>query len=463
MTLQRHLDQEYVLSALYLALAAPSLYAPCLRFAKVIPDDPQHRVQCYLILPLRNGDRTLCTGAVPDQVLHISRKWTLLPVPWAQLPAFWIADHAGGMPVPPRSSVLTLKGTVSWADIELPESLADLQLIRVAAPGPVSLHNVFAHVLPSLRFLYVVDGFDHDSGPAPLCQLLTHVPETLSLLFMFTEQRPVLSTTDLVTLAMVIPHLASLSSVFLGWCRPTGLDAVLLALPRFGLKALGLLLNLQESDPDALARPVPSFPNLVQELIFEVQGDVSQPAIDALIHHLPVANKTLGIIFPSWTLSMFQNLPFAPTLQNLTVRQPMNQCHQHPTGLECLIDRFLVTLTFLDLSYFNLSATPALAVLARHLPPQLTTLHLRSCHLNDADLAQFSGKWPAQLRDLYLASNYFTAMPVKWPPRLVWLNLHDNVFLEDVHSARWVALLPRTLRKLVVSKCAQLGACLPRR
>ncbi|KAJ3373272.1 hypothetical protein GGF31_000705, partial [Allomyces arbusculus] len=87
--------------------------------------------------------------------------------------------------------------------------------------------------------------------------------------------------------------------------------------------------------------------------------------------------------------------------------------------------------------------TPALAVVAQHLPPRITSLSLMYCQLTSADLEPLL-LWRSTLRRLDLKGNDLIKEPNRLPHRLKELDLSANGSLNDTET-EWFAELPPTL------------------
>ncbi|KAJ3362042.1 hypothetical protein GGF31_001825 [Allomyces arbusculus] len=180
------------------------------------------------------------------------------------------------------------------------------------------------------------------------------------------------------------------------------------------------------------------------EFAFDAMPPIPTVVPDAF-DRLPRALRALTM---AWDKVIGASLPLAPPLQSLFLEcEPNIDRSADPVGaLAAIASRLPVTLKDLTLDSWPIGDdTPALAALAQHLPPRITSLSLMFCHVNSADLEQFV--WPATLRRLDLKGNDLNKGPDRLPHQLKELDLSANGSLSNTET-EWIAELPPTLEML---------------
>ncbi|KNE60196.1 hypothetical protein AMAG_05615 [Allomyces macrogynus ATCC 38327] len=249
-------------------------------------------------------------------------------------------------------------------------------------------------------------------------------------------------------LARLVARLPDLTSFELSKTTIHGLDAVVHALPRKGLRYLHLGIGMREADTvDDIVRLAAAMPKLVESLEFDISCwiDRDHPEVMyGLIDKLPLATRKLPMRAESpWHGAHYPCIPLSSTLETLTVSGMygwLNEPH-----LTDVLARLPPSLTILDLYYVALGGkSAALAMLARRMPPQLVTLRLAGCNLTRADLDVLAPQWPATLRELNLRFN------VVLQPRNMGAARPSNLneLVKDPVHVAWTMLLPPQLRML---------------
>ncbi|KNE60305.1 hypothetical protein AMAG_05708 [Allomyces macrogynus ATCC 38327] len=459
---------------LYLALAAPALYAPCLRVAIQIctafesgllrfakPDslkgdcDVQvgefataktrrnEPVQWYFILPLRNRGRMIIPVNFSDNVTGISRTWTLLPVPIAHIRCFSIDMQATEYTAPPQCRRLILTGrSFPWTAITFPASLTELEMEDVSLPKTkAKMQRVFGQMPPNLRKLRLgseVEGEYNEDSSASAAEFgkavgwlfpLLHATITTLILTRCT----LFPASALRALADLISRLALLSSFTFTGCVSTGLALVFRALPRTGMTHLELSLGITFEAIPGWAALASNLPTSVNSLRFVMtSSDGAYGALETLpaIERLTLATDALTVRLPIVTNAMCNQLPLAPTLRDLSLELEFKSRAQ---CLAAIIPRLPASLAHLTLKEWRLGRTPTImSHLPAHLPPSIKALDLRGNQLSSA------------LSSL--------------PPHLRLLNLQDNFRAAQRVSFNWMTqVLPATMRWLDVTSAPAPG------
>ncbi|KAJ3369118.1 hypothetical protein GGF31_005577 [Allomyces arbusculus] len=474
---------------LHLALVAPPLFAPCLRVAIRMsrrmhfsrfseerhradqPLDAQVRLsprllghfhateiqpKCFhwsLILPLRAADRSLLLLPQPiasaSSSIAASRRWSLLNVPLAQIRTFTLFEGAPFLVTPPLCRNLSVEGDVPWHDLAFPPTISSLSLEYITVrPECIA---VLSQPFPNLRTLLFLD-VAPDEGDENTCKsvnllLANHIPPTVTTLILQSSSVQMPTDAVMPALAQVIPQLPSLVSLQLVGFDPVHVDAVMATLPRDGFPKLALSLNVFDEDHvAALERVAKSLPATVGSFNFDLMfgmGDYVVNSVRHFVARIPLAARNLSVRLPVWDGSLFQTIPFSPTLTSLklTTGTRMDHC----LGFDDLVNRLPTTLTHLTISSWMLHSTlTARSNLARRFPPRLIELKLIECELVDTNLVHF--QWPSSLLHLDLRSNFLARLPLTLPCDLRTLVLSRNLALND--DGFHAAVLPTSLRML---------------
>ncbi|KNE55700.1 hypothetical protein AMAG_17809 [Allomyces macrogynus ATCC 38327] len=499
------------LALMHLALAAPSLFAPCLRAvirnatrfrtepircwtSATVPLMPKQIGHCVwailreseetngrawsLVLPLRARDRSCVgpsvketlqvkmqerpTGApmtsigVADLTVDADAHWSLLPVRFDQLQYYELCQLANVVPTRCRELVVLR----SFDSTIFPASLAKLRLEQGVLPSnPVVIQRALQEV-PKLRSLELVDVSLPEEKGAALATLAAHIPTSVTALKVVGG--PTVFTDAFVsTLAgRIQASLAGIKLLDLQGCSPARLAPMVAALPRVGMRELRVLVEIKgEQDMVACTTSLAqAWPTSVDCLHLTLTNSMwPQQVVSAieriptLVARLPLAAQSLHVLlaFLSLDVSMFRQIPLAPTLTQLTLHGSRNNVNM--VGLERLMTRLPSSLVDLSLISWSFGGTTTAAGIGWSLPQQLEALRLFSCELTDADLAEF--ELPASLRYLDLESNKLSAVLVKlWPVHLQTLVLKGTAVTDM--QLEWIASLPTSLRVLNVDHTA---------
>ncbi|KAJ3361353.1 hypothetical protein GGF32_007399 [Allomyces javanicus] len=438
------LDGEpYRIPLLHLALASPTLFAPCLRVAikttgavrrvrsvwrspvddgwpmpsqeaigYLVTHSEAHttRYQIMLCLLPRGADRAglplrdkLVRGR--DRKVEWSRKWSLLPVPIDQLLQYTVDEShiiATVYAVPVRCRSLAIESRkINWRYVpSVPLSLVELRLDEIPAPdvGGGAHGAVFTQLLPhGLRKLVLANVFPSDFKGRVLSALLGRIPlsvKTLELLWPESAGSGPLASKD--------ARLALARSVSRGI---HDLNEVLSALPRSTLRKLDLAIVIgKDETDDLLLQLTSSWPNVIESLSLSVNSDHTDRAatdVLSLVTKLPVVMRTLSIKVPHWDVVLCQTLLVMSSFEQLK----LDAVDQDLTHLADLFTTLPKSLTHVDLSNLRLGGnTNATQALAQHMPPNLVSLNLTECHLTAADLDHLTKRWPATLRRIDMDS-----------------------------------------------------------
>ncbi|KNE54547.1 hypothetical protein AMAG_00516 [Allomyces macrogynus ATCC 38327] len=483
------------IALLYLAFAAPPLFAPCLRVAirtarrthfsryseqRHRANQPlgakvhlspgllghfhatQHQTEIFhwsLILLLRAADRSLLhlpqTGFTRVQPsVAASRCWSLLPIPLSQIRSFTVFEGASSVIIPPSCRSLSVEGDVPWRELAFPPTISSLSLKYITV-RPECI-DALSQLLPNLRTLSFLD-VAPDEGDEDDCKsvkllLVNHIPSTVKTLILHSNN--VEMTTDAVmpALARAIPQLPSLASLRLIGFDPVQVNLVMATLPREGFSELTLGFNVFNGDHvAALERVANSLPTSVGsfslDLMLDIDGrdDKDDYRLDPLrdfVTRIPLATRNLSVRLAVWDDLLCRTIPISPTLTSLKIAiGQWNRC----LGLDDLVARLPTTLTHLTITSWTLRNTlTARSNLARRLPPRLMKLQLIRCELTDVDLVHF--QWPSSLLHLDLCGNSLTRLPPTLPSGLHTLVLSRNSLLNDTGFE--AVLLPTLLRVL---------------
>ncbi|KNE60378.1 hypothetical protein AMAG_18526 [Allomyces macrogynus ATCC 38327] len=474
-------DMQGSISLIELALAAPGLYAPCLyvairTFKNQIDDatTPYHtasadatlsnseiqeagnlfrswddntgRLQTYLALIPRAKDRTPITTTSA----LLSRHWSLLPVPlrqWRHCSLDWMTlrQHDLVVPVPPQCLSLHLEepgeGTLLWSRIPFPPTVTELALSRGKAPSMADAPMVFGRLPRQLQTLVLRDLFLDKDGhdDASMALLLDHAPATLVSLTLVIYRYsgipiPVQTQRALCRLLLRLPRLTSLT---LECGSLMGLDELLAAFRRVGLKHLKLTLFVAGEDNSTMLSPVATgSPSSVDSLTLDVDSNRDQWSADikSIFRHFPIATHALNATVTAWDRCLACLLPFAPSLQHLTISSVSERAHDE---LAHMFPRFPASLKSLAISV-DLGPVAAKA-LARYMPSQLVALDLKGCDLSAVVLDLLGPSWPLTLRQLILHQS---------PQTRPDLGPDSDPLRRNMTCPLWVALLPTELRLL---------------
>ncbi|KAJ3368804.1 hypothetical protein GGF31_006091 [Allomyces arbusculus] len=261
---------------LHLALAAPTLYEPCIaaairtgtgmnspnyRLRLVYPDRvdlTEHeighlvsvtnvatdRLQYYLILPPRNHQGALLPWAQDKgrfgrtKPSRCSRKWSLLPVPLHQRLTFDMIGKNPSLALPPHCKYMYLYHAAPWRDpqFHFPKSLAMLHL-RNTVPEGVDASQVLS-TLPRHLMRLTLSYSKPDQFAMVLPQLLPHIPPTLTTMTVDGQKATREDMHWIAQLVGSMPNLTTFSISLLRCCEK--FENVLAALPRTGLKKLSV-------------------------------------------------------------------------------------------------------------------------------------------------------------------------------------------------------------------------------
>ncbi|KAJ3367629.1 hypothetical protein GGF31_007178 [Allomyces arbusculus] len=199
----------------------------------------------------------------------------------------------------------------------------------------------------------------------------------------------------------------------------------------------------QERKRRALAELAASFPASVKTLSYV--SPISLPRLPLATHELQINVEALGAL---------QTLPFSATLRRLELFPQ----HQDSTSQDLLVRIFSnlpVSLTHLKIKQHKLPGA-VLAVLARHLPPQLEWFCLAVLKVAVTDIDDhFTGRWPSMLRRLDLDANWAQPGLPAIPDGIRALSINPNATLRQEGGnktvAQWLAALPSSLRVLDLS------------
>ncbi|KNE67195.1 hypothetical protein AMAG_19666 [Allomyces macrogynus ATCC 38327] len=488
-------------SAMHLALVVPTTFAPCLHVVIRKLDPLPHvlrcdlrgyggfhpktedvglmiavnydgRAQMLLVLPLRDEHR-LPAATVRDAqgrvrfAMPVSSKWSLLNVPLSQVRTKVSIVHGERISiVPPRCQRLSIRGSLggSWSSVSIPSTLHELGLDSGSLSTTLigARNNLVDQFPPHLRTLSIINAFQ-TSDPnrdTILTLLFEHATSTLTSITLRNDHAEVLPDRARVALAMLLQRLPSLSQLELQPCENVhGLDTVMAALPRSGLRKLALGLNLtngsNDIDEDAWARFAASFPTTVRSLTMRFLGRRHDPPIVkarllVLVPCLPLATHQLVLSTCSsrWDCDVSAVFPLAPTLRcfALSTSQMVKGKHLAP-----LLQRLPSSVTSIRAPHTPLGGTAAIMALVRHLPPTLVALDLTQCGLLLADLNKFilyGPGWPETMRELSLRDNGHR------PINSISCEMPTMEVLCDTKLAPWVAKLPPSLRFLDVYRMA---------
>ncbi|KNE67293.1 hypothetical protein AMAG_12358 [Allomyces macrogynus ATCC 38327] len=443
---------------LHLALAASTLYEPCMtvairtgtgfdsprcRLKLVEPDEVDlgetdvghlvgvtdeatRRVQYYLILPPRDHHGALMplvkgSGLHRDKKLcRASRKWSLLPVPLRQRRTFELIGKNPSLALPPHCESMFIYLAAPWRDhqFRFPESLLSLHLMNSPARD-VDARRAFATLPAHLKSLMLT--YSKLGQLAKIIeQLLPHVPSALTTIVVYSHDA---ADDDVHGIAELVRRLPCLTSFSMTVPRGRdGIDLVLAALPRTGLKKLSICADhgdqSEDEGPDALdaagqagfeaaegggntgpapPRPTPRFPTTVESLELRVPYPQIR-RIGLVGPNFPTATRELNIDVSDWDATMLRTVPLASTLHRLQVF--FSDEANIGTIANVFMPRLPPSLKQLDLSESALGSTVVVRALARYLPAQLATLTLADCDISVKDLKQFAGQWPRTLRRL---------------------------------------------------------------
>ncbi|KAJ3368346.1 hypothetical protein GGF31_006437 [Allomyces arbusculus] len=457
-----------------LALVAPSLYEPYIRAAiragttlktlipaRVIPASSDatlaDKIYIQCSIPIGVGD--LISVELPSKTMP-------------KLLSFCLALrlHSRDGPAPrARSSVNGLQLSRHWSILHVP--IAQLRrflykdgLGTVCSRVPGQCRHLTLHCPPKWNQITDAAGTKLDVWT----NLLANAPPTITALTI--SALPKAGPTDsvgrtifLADLARLIGRLPSLTSFEIHCYNVTGLDAVMAALPRARLKALRMLLHLVEVDHDVCRRLVVAFPVSVNTLsvwLAAITGD-SEPGAHLIWRGLPLATNELVARLES-SIEWMGELPVAPTLRRLQL-DAWDEPESRDRYAVPLLTRLPASLTDLSLDRMpntSLQSMPdrwgptAFRALASRMLPGITNLSLRDCRLTDAHLNLLAGKWPPTLRQLDLSGNDIpkTTQSLSTVPRPRWKPgcIGSHPYLSDTAAPAWVRTLPKSLEELRV-------------
>ncbi|KAJ3364029.1 hypothetical protein GGF32_002803 [Allomyces javanicus] len=447
-----------------LALAAPSLYEPCVRAAiragttlktlvpaRIIPasTNPALADKIYIQCSIPIGVGDLISVALSSKTTPNSLSFCLV-----------LRLHSRDGTTPrARSSVNGLQLSQHWSILHVPIS----QLRRFLYKG--GLGTVCSRVPGQCRFLtlHCPPKWNRITDAAGdkldvWTTLLSKVPPTLTALTISALPKcgptdPVGRAIFLADLTRLISRLPSLTSFEIHCYNVTGLDAVMAALPRTQLKALRMLLRLVEVDHDACRRLVAAFPVSVKTLSIWLAALTrdSEPGARLIWRGLPlVTNELVARLEPS--IEWMGELPIAPTLRRLQL-DAWDEPEKRDRDTVPLLARLPASLTDLSLDRMP-DASLQFPALASQMPSRITTLSFRHCRVTDAHLDLLVGKWPPNLRKLDLFDNELsqTKQALSKVPRPQWKpgSIGDHPYLSDLAAPAWVRTLPKSLEELVV-------------
>ncbi|KNE60289.1 hypothetical protein, variant [Allomyces macrogynus ATCC 38327] len=455
---------------LHLAFVAPSCFVPCLlvaiRSAEMVAhrsvtfvdsdridfgrfsprpgdlvdasnyDDAGHaRLQThdgkwYLVLPPRGHDRTFLpysslsteedrvkSGRLPvfkNTTHRLSPRMSLIPVPSTQLRRCSLGRHRFTIP-PFCQSLNVISTTLPSSTESFPGSIIDLALIEPLLPDVDKASSIFTRLPCSLQRLQLTSDF---SGNRAIVwgTLFSLLPPTLKQ-FRIRNVSLKIDEPARSELALLLHRLPALRVFILNCCLSGGFDVILAALPRTGLQqlVLGIYRDLTGTEAAHIATLLPAAVDRL-ELRITAKSSADSHAFGA---HFLTAARDLDISFQGAASSACRDLPLSSALQRLRVAGDNGDVN----ALISLLGRLPPALTHLELVYWPLGGTAAMAVLASRPLPQLVSLRIVACNLKAADLVVMEGQWPP-VKVLDLSGNDFEVVPERMPQGLTKFVCH---------------------------------------
>ncbi|KNE60383.1 hypothetical protein AMAG_05772 [Allomyces macrogynus ATCC 38327] len=308
------LDGEpYRVPLLHLALASPSLFAPCLRVAIKTTGarGPSTRYQISLCLLPRGADRAILPPRDKlvrgrDHTVEWSRKWSLLPVSIDQLFQYTVDESHIIAAVYAVSALVLESKKINWRSVSsLPLSLVELRPVEIPAPvvGGGAHGAVFAQLFPhGLRKLTLTN--------------------TLELLWPESAGSGPFATKDArLAVARSVSSLQSLRLFVLKCHGVHDLHQVPSALPRSTLRKLDLVHVMGKDETDEmLLQLASSWPDVIESLSLSVNCDCTDRAaadVLSLVTKLPVVMRALFIKVPQRDVVLCQKLLVTSSLERL--------------------------------------------------------------------------------------------------------------------------------------------------
>ncbi|KAJ3349691.1 hypothetical protein GGF32_005315 [Allomyces javanicus] len=445
---------------LHLALAAPTVYEPCIAAAirtGTGMNSPTYRLR--LVYPDRVdlteheiGHLVTVTDVVTDRLQY----YLILPPRNHQgRLTFDMIGKNPSLALPPHCNYMYLYHAAPWRDpqFQFPRSLAMLHL-RNTVPEGVDASQVLS-TLPRHLARLTLSYSKPDQFVTVIPQLLPHVPPTLTTMTVDGQKATRDDMHWIAQLVQSMPKLTTFAISLLRYCD--GFEHVLAALPCTGLRKLSVYAsdsgfalgyetdsdiddNYDDDDaaadhvvdasengggvgvedevgPDehvngtasattppvfarrrSSARPMTlRYPTTVE--FFELRLlSADMRRIGLFGPAFPMVTRELSIDVTDWRPNILRTLPLAPTLRRLKVH--FSEKANADSIAPVLLPRLPASLKRLDFSDSRLGGTAFVPALAQHLPPQLSDLLLANYDISAEDVAQFAGRWPPTLRRL---------------------------------------------------------------
>ncbi|KAJ3348587.1 hypothetical protein GGF32_006124 [Allomyces javanicus] len=425
----------------------------------------------WLVLPPRTATRQRALGGAAP--LPASSKWSLFRVAPRNVHHYHVSGKEGLVldrfaPIPPQCRHLTV-GPAKGVESDLPEMSHTVETLALEHVRPRRDGNFisFWNSIPwACRLLTVTDSGDEgrDDLFAELIKdpCLLH-PTLVELKILSWHNYLGETTMDALTIAL--PRQTNLQVFHLGRCTAIGVDRVVAALPRTGMRELVLHLHMDvEEEQEALER-LAAEPDEDMEVEDPDDGDDNaEEGIDSPLTELPgyrvpgalpmnlPAARRLKLQFPMIDSRLVELLK----LDRKTEHFALAQDARGGWFLSVLAHKLPPSLLTLDLSSAGPFGAEELAeLLFPCMPRTLEKLMLRRNRLQGAhieDFMEFTNLWPPNLYHLDLRENYIQWIPTPLPRKLRYFGIACNPVPNGCIDMAWVRALPQSMQEIELDR-----------